>query len=343
MKLAILQSIPKHPRRAVRTDSFAKFQILCGMIEQESYLAAHAACHATMNGIARTIALDTDLSDPDALRQHADRIFDEAPFDALVIPGLTDFDLQKDICRIVERHADSPTRVFFDPPRSIDIDDLVDRQKDLPEFAAFAWPWIATLTPGRRSMEWLPPSCLIAPLALGCATFLKGVHDIENIESGDEAFLDEHRVEVICVKKNGRRPVLGRFRETPSHEPVHEDFNQFVEIPGFKRLDPDGPEPRDVDEAAVEMRLRREIDFRCMDIIRQYGKNDRSLWAALVRTVTSVLMDARQRRDIVKFHVRCDEETASWGTPTIPVVEIIIEYPKRVKGIRFRMNNKPAR
>ena len=334
MNLAILQSLPKHPARVVRTDSFAKFQAICGMIEAESYYAAHAACHAAMNGIARTIVLDTEIDVEAALCDHVHAIFAQGPFDALVVPGLTDFALQLVVCRECRAYAaGGKFRVFLDPPRDATEDVIAQRQKGLPAFASFAWPWVGTVTPGRRSMELLPPSCLMPALALGTATFLKGVHDVESVQTVDAEFLDECGVEVFCVRRNGRRNVLGRYREAASNEPKREDYNQFVEMPGMKVVDPNAP---DVPEDRIEAQIRRDLDARCAEVIRQHGRNDRDLWTALQRTATSVLKQAQDRRQIVRYFVRCDEETASWGTPTVPVVEIMIEYPKRVKGIRFR-------
>ena len=301
------------------------------MIEQTSYWAAHAACHATMNGISRTIALDTDIQSAESLQKNITQIFNEDPFDALVIPGLTDPELQKIACNACQPFASQfDFRVFLDPPKTSSLETIVKRQKECPPFAAYAWPWVSTITPGRRSMELLPPSCLIAPLALGTTTFLKGVHD--EIHSEDNDYLDENHVEVLCMKKQGPRRVIGRFREAEKRIPKSDEINTFIEIPNLKIDSQNAP---DRDENAIEADIRRQLDRRCTDVIQQYGKNDRTLWAILERTATSILLDAKQHGKILNFHVRCDEETASWGTPSTPVLEIILEYPKRVKSTHF--------
>ena len=125
MILAIIQTLPNHPRHVVRTDSFAKFQNICGMLEQTNSLAAHAACHATMNGISRTLAKDADISDKASIEQSIDALFDVGPFDALVLPGLTDFEIQKATCECCQNHvSDFEFRLFLDPPKSCAVAEI---------------------------------------------------------------------------------------------------------------------------------------------------------------------------------------------------------------------------
>ena len=334
MILAIIQHLPKNPRRVVRTDSFARFQAICGMIEQESYLAAHASCHATMNGMNRTLACDADISDKASITQAIDAIFEAGPFDALVLPGLTDFELQKFVCECCQNHvAAFEFRLFLDPAKSLDVREIIKHQKALPRFASYCWPWISTVTPGRRSAELLPPSCLIAPLALGCATWLKGVHDWEGLSQDDACDLSECDVEVMTQKTINRRPVIGRFaplRPVVQPRPMQE----FVDVPGVYPNADD--EDRDEgDKSSLETAIQEELHAKCDTLIKQYPKNDASLWSALQRTAISVLNGYQSRGLIKAYHVRCDAETASWGTAEAPVVEVLVEYPKRVREIRF--------
>ena len=311
MILAIIQHLPKNPRRVVRTDSFARFQAICGMIEQESYLAAKAS-----------------------ITQAIDAIFEAGPFDALVLPGLTDFELQKFVCECCQNHvAAFEFRLFLDPAKSLDVREIIKHQKALPRFASYCWPWISTVTPGRRSAELLPPSCLIAPLALGCATWLKGVHDWEGLSQDDACDLSECDVEVMTQKTINRRPVIGRFaplRPVVQPRPMQE----FVDVPGVYPNADD--EDRDEgDKSSLETAIQEELHAKCDTLIKQYPKNDASLWSALQRTAISVLNGYQSRGLIKAYHVRCDAETASWGTAEAPVVEVLVEYPKRVREIRF--------
>lgn len=337
MILAIIQHLPKNPRRVVRTDSFARFQGICGMIEQESYLAAHAACHATMNGMSRTLACDADITDKASLKQAVDAIFEAGPFDALVVPGMTDFELQKWVCECCRNHASAfDFRLFLDPPKSAEVSQIIARQKTLPRFSAYCWPWMSTLTPGRRSAEWLPPSCLITPLALGCATWLKGVHDFPGMSEADAYDLSECDVEVMTQKTINRRPVIGRFAPLkPVSQP--RPTQAFADVPGV--FAPGDDDDRDEgDKSSIETAIQEELQDKCNALIRQYSKNDAALWGALQRTAISILSGYQSRGLIKAYHVRCDAETASWGTAEAPVVEVLVEYPKRVREIRFRVN-----
>ena len=101
MNLGIVQSLPNAPAHVVRTDSFSKFQAICGLIERDDYLAAHAACHATMNGIDRTTAVHADPSQLSSVVEAVERLIDAAEdLDAIVLPGISDAQIQDDVCSI---------------------------------------------------------------------------------------------------------------------------------------------------------------------------------------------------------------------------------------------------
>lgn len=339
MKLAILQSIPTHPRHPVQTDTFAKFQHLCGMIEQQSFLAAHAACHATMNGIPRTLAVDTDISDETDVLHALDTAFQTDPFDALVLPGLTDPSIQHAVSTRCQREQDTHAfKIIFDAPRDTPVAELVRRQRVLPRFATLCWPYISTVTPGRRSPEWLPASCVAAPLLLKTAPHLRGVHEPASLSADDAATLDEAGVLVLRQKIVARRPVIGLM--TPPSRDATPSTHAFADVevpPGLFVPDTSAPE---CDEAAFERELLAALETRCAEVIHTHPKNDANLWAALARTVTAELIHARDKGYIRKYHVRCDAETASWGTPETPVVEILIDFPKRVREVKFNVSTR---
>jgi len=337
MILAILGYIPTHPRRVVRVDTFAKFQQLCGMLEQESYLVGHAACHATMNGFERVLAKDIDATDGESVREGVEALLSAGPFDALIMPGPHAPSIQKallDAC--ASPSADFTFRLFLDPPRGADIDQIIDWQKALPPFAAYAYPWVLTHTPTRRAPEVLPPSCLMPALTLGIAPHLRGVHEADTLRLDDALALAEGGVETMIA--SGKRSVLIRLQPDLYTEPPH--AVHFEDVMGLP-LPPEPPaDPRQAkierDEAAIETMLLEQIELRCNDVLAQATTNNAALWSTLTRTATSVLRDAQSRGFITKFHVRCDEETASWGSPTVPVVEILIAFAQRVRQVKFR-------
>ncbi len=338
MILAIIQSIPNHPPKVVRTDTFAKFQHVCGMIEQQSYLAAHAACHATMNGFTTTIVADADIQNDASLQSALEFIFNAGPFDALVIPGLTDATKQKHVCDICTAHlTDFQFKLFLDPERSDSTQNIIIKQQTLPRFASYAWPWVATLTPGRRSSEVLPPSTLIPALALHITDKLRGVHELDSISASDSEILNDNGVLVLVKKTMDRRPVISIKSAYVAAPKQQLNPNSFVDVTPPSKVQNDDPIQAQIDqkEAAIEAMLLDQVNARCDSILKQNPLNNERLWKSLERTATAVLMDAKMRGLIKTYHVRCDEETASWGTPTTPVVEILITFAKRVKQLKL--------
>ena len=338
MILAIIQSLPTHPDKVVRTDTFAKFQHICGLLEQQSYLAAHAACHATMNGFSGTLAKDADIHDDESLKTALEAIFKEGPFDALVIPGLTDSDKQKLVCDTCANHVtDFKFRLFLDPERRSNVHDIVSQQLTLPRFASFCWPWVSTLTPGRRTAEALPPSALAAPLALHASDHLRGVHELDAISPSDIERLHESGVQVFIKKTVNRRPLIGIRTTLEATAPAQLDNNQFVEVALPNACETTDPLQAKLDqkEAAIEAMILEQVNAKCDALLSTGPLNNERLWRSLERTATAILMDAKMRGLITHYHVRCDEETASWGTPTTPVVEIVIAFAKRVKQLKL--------
>ena len=88
-------------------------------------------------------------------------------------------------------------------------------------------------------------------------------------------------------------------------------------------------------KAMILEALKEALEDRTQDVLMQHTTNNPMLWSALTRTATALLMDAKTRGLIESYKVRCDEETASWGTPESPVVEILIKFPIRVSNIKF--------
>lgn len=343
--LGIIQSLPHAPRNPVRTDSFSKFQAICGLIEREDYLAAHAACHATMNGIERTTAVHADISSAESIFGALSRILaDETPgggIRTLVIPGLTDFALQTAVCdRCREAASQRPFDVFFDPPEAADFSEIIAHQKTLPRFASLCLPYVATVTPGRRSADLLPPSCLIAPLALATATHLRGVHDMPGLSRDDAATLARGGVRVMMPKTIDRRRVLSLFYAGQSDALA---CNAQMPPRGNIVWSDGAAQAISDEEARFEAELEEMLQTQCAECLRAHPVNNRDLWAALSRAATSALMHAKSHGKIAGYRVRCDEETASWGYPDCPAVEIVIQYPKRVRSVKLNVGSDPRR
>lgn len=326
MNLGIVQSLPNAPAHVVRTDSFSKFQAICGLIERDDYLAAHAACHATMNGIDRTTAVHADPSQLSSVVEAVERLLGAAEdLDAIVLPGICDTQIQDDVCSICAKaSAGRDMVVLLDPEERASIEEIVARQKCLPRFATLTWPRIQTVTPGRRSADKLPASCLAAPLVLGCAPYLRGVHDMPDISLDAAQTLAHSGVAVLVGKVVGRRRVVALYGSSGS---LRTETAPKVDAPDVQVFADE--------ESAFEAQLQATLQDACATCLAAHPTNNRDLWGALARCATAVLMRAKSRGQIVDYHVRCDEETASWGTPDAPVVEIILKYPKRVRSIRF--------
>lgn len=343
--LGIIQSLPNAPQNIVRTGAFSKFQAICGLIERTDYLAAHAACHATMNGIARTTAAHADISRPESLFDALSRILaDENPDSgvrALVIPGLTDPRLQIEICgRCRETAKQRAFDIFFDPPPDATVASVIAQQQALPRFASLCWPYVPTVTPGRRDTTILPPSCLIAPLALATATHLRGVHDMPDPDPDGATTLAKHGIRVLMPKTVDRRRVLSLFYVSAADATSYASPFRDAGTPRRANISTAGDAAQAIsqDEIRFETELQETLQAKCAECLRAHPVNNRDLWGALSRTVTSVLMHAKSRGRITGYHVRCDEETAGWGTPDVPVVEILIRYPKRVRSVKFNVN-----
>lgn len=329
MNLGIVQSLPNAPANVVRTDSFSKFQAICGLIERDDYLAAHAACHATMNGVERTTVAHADSCDAVAVVDAVERLLDAASdIDALVLPGICEEKIQDDVCSVCAKMRTSgDILLLLDPREDASVEDMIARQRRLARFATLTWPRVSTVTPGRRSARKLPASCVAAPLVLGCAQYLRGVHDAPDISRDVVQTLAREGIAVLSTKSIGPRRVIALYRT--------DDRRHDIKTSGIDVFD---AQPFADEEAVFEAQLKAKLQDACSTCLAAHPKNNRDLWGALARCATAVLMRAKSRGQISDYHVRCDEETASWGTPDAPVVEIILKYPKRVRSIRFDFN-----
>lgn len=116
-----------------------------------------------------------------------------------------------------------------------------------------------------------------------------------------------------------------------------EEFDQPISPKKTSPNQPSGTPEQKIaaHKAMIIESLKEALEDRSQDVLMQHTSNNPMLWSALTRTATALLMDAKTRGLIEAYKVRCDEETASWGTPESPVVEIMIKFPVRVSNIKF--------
>ncbi|MFA5624195.1 MAG: hypothetical protein WC966_03925 [Bradymonadales bacterium] len=341
--LAIIGDCPKDVKRTVRVSSFSQFQRICGELESDSYLAGHAACHATMNGFDRVLFSKADIASLEAVLVSLRELVAQGSFDILVIPGLVDFEAQARVCD--ELSALEPQfyfRLLLDLPQDVGFEDAIERQSKAALWLKYVMPWVLTHSPGRRSEEWLPASAVAGALIARLRESLRGVHALADWSREDAAYLAEHGVAALYVF--GQRAMVGLYPENVAKAParaniahVEASISMPVErIRPMNLADMATDELSALSEAEVEVELLSAIDKRCAEIMKQYPRNDKSLWQALRRSAEAVLRPAKEKATIKRYFVRCDEETASWGTPTSPVMEILLEFPKRVSQVQIK-------
>lgn len=337
--LAIIGSCPLVPRTVVRVSRFADFQNICGELEAHNYRAGHAACHATMNGFDRVIFSYAKSNDMASLKDAIDRLKNHTPFDILIFPDCTELTMHREMADYVTEAAfDFPFKLLFDAPRNVDIDALVDAQKGLPHFAHYAYPWVNTHTPGRRSQEFLPASCVAGSLVIRLALQLRGVHDLDYWPLQDAEYLAENRI--IPLYPSGKMHKVGLY--APAIVPAQplDPLENILHMPLEKITTTQGDEgiaqERHQTDNATERELMAAIDKRCAEVMAHGPVNNASLWNTLRRCAESVLRPAYEQGKIKRYVVRCDAETAEWGTPDAPVLEILLEFPKRVSQIHVQ-------
>jgi hypothetical protein len=187
--LGVVGAAPGGARGPLRADRFDRFQRVAGALEaapRGGWPAGHAVCHALLNGVPRVVYLAVAAATPAALAEAARRLVaDEGPLAALVAPGVADVAAARAVAAAVaaaaEERGGEPPLVWLDAPDGADEAALLAHAGAVGADGArvrLVAPWVATLSPGRRQAERLPGACLVAPLGLGVAGALRGVHDL---------------------------------------------------------------------------------------------------------------------------------------------------------------------
>lgn len=333
LTLGLLGACPRQVQGPAAFDTFARFQHHLGELEAVaagSYPVAHAACSAFMNGLPRVaFAGVVDLARPEAWAEAVTRLVDAWEPALVAAPGLVDPGLVRPLvaafaARAARLQDREPPVLWLDAPDRADAAAVLAHAAAVGadgEGVRVAAPWVPTLTPGRRQYERLPPTCLLAPLALGLATELKGVSEPEAPFPLDDLAHLEAAGAGILAAQGPRRLVGGAFSLVrPKAPPMGPATNV---PPGF-------------DDAASA--IERELDDLSVTLQRQ-GLKGPSLWKSLVREGSTLLNGYKARGVIAGFVLRCDESTGS--TPEgHPVVEVGLAVPSRVEQVVLRVGGR---
>lgn len=346
--VGILGPSPRGIEGPIRVGRFDQFQRQAGEIEQAapgSFWAGHAACHCFMNGVARVVF--SGVQEPEVPRSWLgalSRLFlDEEPgLELLIIPGIEDPDLSAQLLGRFLASTDSaasyghrePPTLWLDAPDHASVDEILRYAERIGadgERVRLATPRISVISPGRRSYERLPASCLIAPLALGLADALGAVHDLD----GPEAALD--------IDDLGRLQAAGCGVLAPRGKRQQLAAAFSLERPRAPDLSPHAPEllsePLPSNFAGVSARLEEDLEAATRDLSGA-GLRGGALRAAALREARAVLSGYKARGEIAGFVARCDEETCA-GAEGEPVVEVHLNFPKRVSQVRLELRPKP--
>ncbi|MBN1944494.1 MAG: hypothetical protein JW797_02405 [Bradymonadales bacterium] len=329
-----------------RTGRLEHFQKQVGPIESceaAQYLAGHAVCHALMNGIGRVAFVS--LSDPSelaAIEGAVARLLESGPVDLVVIPGLVEVEPARAVVRTFQQWVDRqtalaaepasdletgtapidlyadeiPLTLWLDAPRGASPEEVLAHRRAVggdPRRVLVATPWVSTITPGRRAAESLPPSCLVGPLFLGTTLFLKGVHELP---SPPEPTWQEKLRRTGCgllVAEGWRRQVRLAF-PPPLRLPFARDLLQ---------------------PTTLETRIQRDLRVACEPALADYPLGP-ELYKTLVRQARGVLTAYRDRGEITRFGVRCDEET-NLDMKDGAAMEIWVQVPRRVREVIFKV------
>ena len=83
----------------------------------------------------------------------------------------------------------------------------------------------------------------------------------------------------------------------------------------------------------IEKQLLAQIEAKTQQVYAQHSVGDPNLCTSLCRAATSVLMNAKAHGQIKNYTVHCDPIEVQPDSQ--PVVDIQIEFFKRVRQVRF--------
>jgi len=314
--VGILGDSPNGVVGPLRAGRFDRFQEQVGWLEAVragEYLAGHAACHALMNGVDRVVFAGLgEAATPEEVGQAVHRLRDLGPLDLVVAPGLVEPSLARTLAEAVRAGG---SRLWLDAPPGADVEAVLTHAAAVADgdHVRVVSPRVPTITPGRRQLEPLPATCLVAPLHLGTRPRLRGVHECP-APPGPDARRALEEAGCGLLEAVGRRRLVRLAFPAPL---CHRE-----DTPA-----PSGPEAR------LEA-LLRDACALCLD----GGPSNPTLWRRLERAVTSRLEELRRRGEVTAYVVRCDEETCG-GVGGSPVVEVVVRLPSRVREVVVRVGS----
>lgn len=327
--LGIIGRTPKGLEGPSFVDSFRVFQRVAGELEAATptaFPALHAVCHATMNGAAPLAFYGVeDIWDPAALGAALRGLRGAYPELAMVVvPGLRKPAAEPPVEQVAALvDAQKSEIIWLDAPTHSSADEIVAYREALPgdrDLVRVVTPEVYTISPGRRSFEALPPTCLIGPLSLGEAIHLRGMHrDLPALGNPDRKRLEEAGCGLL---------VSG----APPQKPIRLAFPPPLGGSAIVPADEARPEDRD---GTLEGRIQAALDLACHDAVAS-GRSGPDLWKLIEREGRAVLARFVSSGELRGFRLRCDEET-NRGMVSGVGVEVLVETPKRVRSVHVRM------
>jgi hypothetical protein len=302
----------------LRAGNFAKFQNHVGRLEEhgpEQFPAGYAVGHALMNDVAGVLFYGVENArHPGQLREAVRDLATQSGLRMLVVPGLTDEVVVEELIAAVGDFAARLT-LWLDPPVDSLPDDVVAFRSRLSgnrQSVRVAWPWVPTVSPGRRTSEELPPSCLIGPLYVGSVKRLQGAHELGLPPAP-------------AVKSMLKAARCGLLVRTGKRRLIALDFP-----------DPIGRPAGESDPLTLDEKIEAALD----DISARKlaaGLRGKSLWKNIERESRPVMLGFQRRGEILSYRLQCDEET-NQGEPAGVHIEVWYNTPRRVAEVILKIS-----
>ncbi|MCA9566086.1 MAG: hypothetical protein KC561_21465, partial [Myxococcales bacterium] len=176
-------------------------------------------------------------------------------------------------------------------------------------------PAIRAACPGRPTLDLVPASCVAAPLLLRSTTTLAGSVELAERVAEDRALAHIESGGFVLSAAGPKRR---------------------VGIRAPKAWESAQPDPETTTPPSLEERIRLALDDACAGPLASMPRGT-GLWKTLERNCRSALHRFQQRREILSFSVRCDEETNLDQVEGVGV-EVFVTTAKRVKEFRLVMS-----
>jgi|GEM_PF-3284027 len=201
-----------------RASRLSDFERHAGALADAPSAVGHAAAAAFMGGVARVALAPVEgFGDATAVTSAARALLDGGAT-CLVAPGLGDLTVQRALVETFERWRDGEdapehardVTLWLDPPGRV-VTDVLERRDALGGDRRAIWlvtPAVRALGPGRSRPDRVPPSAVVAPLAMGTAPALGALVSLEDdYTSADRTALGDAGGIGVLVPRGPRRLV----------------------------------------------------------------------------------------------------------------------------------------